>query len=264
MSRICVGKCPNCDAKVYKEDGQEAAKCYFCGTVLEDFDREDTPGRTVRVEAEISRENRASDKNIGLAVTMVAMLGILFTGLAVIVGIICVSYTRKKLEARSIETSGIGNNFFGVDDQVITDEDLDPEAMEEIEKEVSEITDTIPDEDVPLGDTPRYGDLSERECKAVDSALFMLSATTLSRQVLFKCMTEGEGSEFSYDEANAAIDYMEENGLVDWYSQAVKAGEKVLETHSFNRKQLIHLLTTGEQGFTQKEAEFAADTLGLE
>ena len=76
-------------------------------------------------------------------------------------------------------------------------------------------------------------------------------------------MTSEYGEQFSKDQAIYAVDYLENNNLVDWFEQAVKSAENYLEYSSFSRKELINQLTSayGEK-FTQEQAEYAVNQLG--
>ncbi|WP_026528214.1 Ltp family lipoprotein [Butyrivibrio sp. VCD2006] len=263
MSKVFVGKCPSCDADLFKEEGQDFARCNYCGSVIGTHHKAEAPAKRVTLEAKI--EKKKPDNKLSIA--LISGLGVLFTGLAVMLLVLGITTARGNLRSKdnTKPDAEMGSNFLGRPDEVYTDDEVDiPESAS------LDGAETILDDETPLAaelpsfEFTQYGDLTENECRAVDDALFCLSMTSFSRQMLFDSLAEGKDAQYTYDEANHALDYMEENGLVDWYAQAVKAGEDLLEIYSYNRKQLIHLLTTGAQAYTQKEAEFAADTLGLE
>ena len=65
-------------------------------------------------------------------------------------------------------------------------------------------------------------------------------------------------------EVTGSCHYMEENGYVDWYSEAMEAGSDFLELYPYSKDELISLLMDESVGFTYKESEFAANALGLE
>ncbi len=99
--------------------------------------------------------------------------------------------------------------------------------------------------------------------QAVREAQSYLETMAFSRNELKDQLSSEYGAQFTTDEAEYAVSYLEENGLVDWKEQAVEAAKSYLEFMSFSRQGLIDQLTSeyGSQ-FTLEEAEYAADQLG--
>lgn len=108
------------------------------------------------------------------------------------------------------------------------------------------------------------GDMTVAQENAVESALSYLEFMSFSRKGLIKQLTSEYGEGFDQADAEFAVKYLEDNGLVDWKEQAVKSAESYLDFTSFSRQGLINQLTSeyGEQ-FTREEAEYAADQVGL-
>ena len=99
--------------------------------------------------------------------------------------------------------------------------------------------------------------------QAVKAAESYLDTMAFSRQGLIDQLASEYGSQFTQEEAEYAVLYLEGNNKVDWKEQAVRAAKSYLEDMSFSRQGLINQLTS-EYGdkFTQEEAEYAVDTLG--
>lgn len=99
---------------------------------------------------------------------------------------------------------------------------------------------------------------------AVGAASDYLEFSAFSRAGLFDQLTSEYGSKFPEEDAEFAISYLEENGLVDWNEQAVKAAESYLEFSSFSKEGLIDQLSSeyGSQ-FTREQAEYAAEQVGF-
>ena len=100
--------------------------------------------------------------------------------------------------------------------------------------------------------------------EAVRSAENYLDMMAFSRQGLIDQLSADYGEQFTVDQATYAMDYLEENNLVDWNEQAVRSAENYLDMMSFSRQSLIDQLSSdyGEQ-FTVEQATYAADQVGL-
>ena len=99
--------------------------------------------------------------------------------------------------------------------------------------------------------------------QAIRSAQNYLDFTAFSRQGLINQLSSEYGSQFTAEQATKAVDYLEQNNLVDWKEQAVKAAKNYLEIMSFSRSGLIDQLSSPYgSGFTVEEATYAADQLG--
>ena len=99
--------------------------------------------------------------------------------------------------------------------------------------------------------------------QAIKSAKNYLEYTAFSRNGLIDQLSSEYGSQFTTEEATQAVDYLEQNNLVDWKEQAVLAAKNYLEFTSFSRSGLIEQLSSpyGSK-FTEEEATYAADQLG--
>ena len=100
--------------------------------------------------------------------------------------------------------------------------------------------------------------------QAVKSAQSYLDFSAFSRNGLIDQLSSEFGEQFTQEQAEYAVTYLENNGLVDWNEQAVKSAQSYLEFSSFSRQGLIDQLSSeyGEQ-FTQEQAIYAADQIGL-
>lgn len=99
---------------------------------------------------------------------------------------------------------------------------------------------------------------------AVESAESYLDYSGFSRAGLVGQMTSEYGEGFEPADAEFAIVYLEQNGLVDWNAEAVESAQSYLDYSSFSRSGLFDQLTSeyGEQ-FTAEQANYALDTVGL-
>ena len=94
--------------------------------------------------------------------------------------------------------------------------------------------------------------------QAIKSAESYLSLTGFSRVGLIDQLTSEYGDQFTEEEASAAVQYLEDNGLVDWNEQAVKSAESYLDLSGFSRQELFDQLTSEYgDGYTAEEAEYA-------
>lgn len=98
--------------------------------------------------------------------------------------------------------------------------------------------------------------------QAEKSAESYLKHMAFSRQGLKKQLTSEYGEEFTEDEAEYAVSFLELNNLVNWYEQAEKSAESYLKYMAFSRQGLKKQLTSeyGEM-FTEDEAEYAVSFL---
>lgn len=99
--------------------------------------------------------------------------------------------------------------------------------------------------------------------QAVKSAQSYLKYMAFSRKGLIKQLSSEYGEQFTEEQAEYAVSYLELNGLVDWNEQAIKCAESYLKYMSFSREGLYNQLTSeyGEQ-FTAEQAEYALSVLG--
>jgi hypothetical protein len=147
----------------------------------------------------------------------------------------------------------------------------EPEAAETVTETVTATVTAEPEADQTEAAAPSAttapeaaGDMTVAQENAVESALSYLEFMSFSRKGLIDQLTSEYGEGFDQADAEFAVKYLEDNGLVDWKEQAVKSAESYLDFTSFSRQGLINQLTSeyGEQ-FTQEEAEYAADQVGL-
>lgn len=98
---------------------------------------------------------------------------------------------------------------------------------------------------------------------AIGSAQSYLSFSAFSRAGLYQQLTSEYGEGYEAADAEFAIAYLEENGLVDWNAEAVESAESYLEFSQFSRAGLYQQLTSeyGE-GFTHEQAEYALAQVG--
>lgn len=98
---------------------------------------------------------------------------------------------------------------------------------------------------------------------AIGSAQSYLSFSAFSRAGLYQQLTSEYGEGYEAGDAEFAIAYLEEKGLVDWNAEAVESAESYLEFSQFSRAGLYDQLTSeyGE-GFTSEQTEYALSQVG--
>lgn len=98
---------------------------------------------------------------------------------------------------------------------------------------------------------------------AIDSAQSYLDFSGFSRAGLFGQLTSEYGEGFEPADAEFALVYLEQNGLVDWNAEAVESARSYLDFSSFSRQGLYEQLTSeyGEQ-FTPDQANHALAAVG--
>ena len=98
---------------------------------------------------------------------------------------------------------------------------------------------------------------------AIGSAQSYLDFSGFSRTGLFEQLTSEYGEGFEAADAEFALAYLEQNGLVDWNAEAVESAKSYLEFSQFSRDGLYEQLTSqyGE-GFTHEQAEHAVAQVG--
>ncbi len=89
-----------------------------------------------------------------------------------------------------------------------------------------------------------------------------LNQSSSSKSHLYYSLLTLDGESYSPEEAGYAINFLEENHLVDWNEQAVKAAKEYLKDCNFSRIDLIQRLS-GKYGamFTEEQAEYAVNKL---
>ena len=148
---------------------------------------------------------------------------------------------------------------------------IDPEvqtAMEEMQKMQSESDQKPKDpkeepEVETASEEPDLSGLSMGQQNAIKEAVKYLNYSSFSRQGLIDQLSSEYGSQFSKEDAEYAVAYLEDHEMVDWNEQAVKEARRYLDYSSFSRDGLIDQLTSeyGSQ-FTQEQAEYAVGQVG--
>jgi len=99
--------------------------------------------------------------------------------------------------------------------------------------------------------------------QAVKYAMRYLDIMPLSRQSLVKQLSSQYGSQFTDEQAEAAVAYLESMKQVDWNVEATEAAENYLKIYDFSRKELLEQLTSVYgSGFTPEQAEYALNAVG--
>lgn len=127
------------------------------------------------------------------------------------------------------------------------------EALEEVTEE-SEAQEEVVDEP--------DDDLTASQRNAVKQAESYLEFTAFSRAGLINQLSSEYGNGYPEEDAEFAVQYLEDIGAVDWNDQAAKSAEHYLEVSAFSRKGLINQLSSdaGEK-FTQDQAEYGVQYL---
>lgn len=98
---------------------------------------------------------------------------------------------------------------------------------------------------------------------AVKSGQDYLEYSAFSRAGLVQQLSSEYGEGFPPEDAEFAVAYLEQNGLVDWNAEAAESAKDYLEYSSFSRDGLYEQLTSqyGE-GFTPDQANYALGQVG--
>lgn len=117
-------------------------------------------------------------------------------------------------------------------------------------------------EEEPAEEEPAEPEMSTEQANAVRSAENYLEFMPFSKQGLIDQLSSPAGDGYPQEVAVFAVEHIEDD--VDWKEQAVKAAENYQELMGFSRDGLIQQLTSeaGDQ-YTQEQAEYAADQIGL-
>lgn len=143
-------------------------------------------------------------------------------------------------------------------------DDAKKKVEESVDEVNSDINDVMSDIDDAASSSNIFSDdMTLGQQNAIKSAQSYLKYSAFSRAGLIEQLTSEYGEGFETDEAEFAIAYLEDNNLVDWNEQAVESGKSYLSHSAFSKAGLIEQLTSeyGE-GFTQEEAEYAANQVG--
>ncbi len=98
--------------------------------------------------------------------------------------------------------------------------------------------------------------------EAAEWALVLLDGGGFSSREIHNMLTT-EYNGYTDDEADYAINYIEDNNLVDWNEQAKSSAELYIEAGVvLDREEMINQLVT-QNYFTEEQATYAADQLGL-
>lgn len=106
-------------------------------------------------------------------------------------------------------------------------------------------------------------DMSMSQKNAVKAAEDYLRLTSFSHKGLVDQLSSEYADKYSKEDAEFAVSYLEDHGMVDWNEQAVKAAREYLALTTFSREGLIDQLTSeyGSQ-FTREQAEYAVGQVG--
>ena len=105
--------------------------------------------------------------------------------------------------------------------------------------------------------------LVDWNAEALEAASSFIEQKAFSRQGLLNQLTSSYGSQFTLKEATAAVDYLEENELVDWNAEAVEAAKSFSDITNLTKQDLYNQLTSKQgAGFTKAQAEYALKELG--
>ena len=191
----------------------------------------------------------------------------------------CSRGSSQKEEKTAVSTSKIGV----IDDDAskdtskreveaesaLTDEEVEDiirKALEEAEqakKTASDFNiDELPEEK-ETAEGPADDNMSMNQKNAIKAAQDYLELTSFSHNGLVEQLSSEFADKYPREDAEFAVRYLEDHGMVDWNEQAVKAAQEYLELTSFSREGLIDQLTSeyGSQ-FTREQAEYAADKVG--
>ncbi len=103
-------------------------------------------------------------------------------------------------------------------------------------------------------------DLSAEEINAVSKAQTYLEIGGFSKQGLIDQLSSEYGEKYPVETATRAVEFIEENGMVDWNEQAYMSAKLYLSFEEFSEEDLVEQLS-GEysEGFTREQAEYGAE-----
>ena len=135
--------------------------------------------------------------------------------------------------------------------EIIPEVESEKDVFEEVREAVEELPD--PTSDMTMG-----------QKQAIKSAERYLDLTAFSKAGLIEQLSSEYGDGFEVEDATFAVEYLEENNMVDWNEQAVKAAQKYLDLTSFSKEGLIEQLSS-EYGdkYTKEQAQYAVSAVGF-
>ena len=99
--------------------------------------------------------------------------------------------------------------------------------------------------------------------EAIKYAKRYIDLKPFSRQGLLRQLSSKYGAQFTDEQSEVAVAYLEENDLVDWNEEAIEAAENYLSVYAFSRQELYGQLTSAYgSAFTVEEAKNALTELG--
>lgn len=135
-------------------------------------------------------------------------------------------------------------------------------ATTEDAPEESASAEEAPAEETSAPEEPDEPELTTEQENAIRSAENYLDFMPFSKQGLIEQLASDAGDGYPKEVATFAVEHIEDD--VDWKEQAVKAAENYLDLMSFSRAGLIEQLSSDAgDGYTQEQAEYAADQVGL-
>ena len=122
-------------------------------------------------------------------------------------------------------------------------------ANDSLQSVLDDYAPIINNSDIPSG-------VSKSQENAIRSAINYLEFTAFSKNGLIHQLSSEYADKYSMEDATFAVNYLEQNGLVDWNEQAIKSAKNYLNYTAFSKIGLIHQLSsdTGEN-FTNEQAE---------
>ncbi len=114
-----------------------------------------------------------------------------------------------------------------------------------------------------IEDSDFSSDMTTSQRNALKSARNYLKFTAFSRDRLIEQLSSDYGDNYSIEDAEFVVSYLEQNNQVDWNEQAYKAAKTYMEYTGFSRDGLYEQLA-GEYGdkFTPEQAEYALSKVG--
>lgn len=125
------------------------------------------------------------------------------------------------------------------------------DSLASSEDVVSEVADTNESEEVKM---------TAGQKNAYKAAKNYLAFMSFSKDGLINQLSSEYGDGYSVEDAEFAVNYLEENGEVDWNEQAYKAAKNYLNTMSFSLDNLINQLESdaGDK-YTHEQAVYGAE-----
>ncbi|WP_044915578.1 hypothetical protein [Butyrivibrio sp. WCE2006] len=236
MGKILWGKCPKCHAAVYADKNQQIIKCEVCGTNI--------PNASA-VDKSMEAKSIASNALTFILVALAFIIGTSAFMFARILHNVRVKRANETAIISEIKTDESSDN-------TDTAKDTGREEVEHLGPEFDSDAHYISDDQ-----------LTDHEWQAIDDAKFFLGTTFYSKYELMCQLAATADPEYTQDEAQVAIEYLEAHDLVDWNHECAEAAQLYLDIYDgYTKDELKSALTNKVLRFSDEQADYALAKMG--